>query len=110
MASDMPRGAVLGALTMAELIRLVRAEYAEMPGLALTLAQAQRLWSADAPACEGVFAALVDAKVLVRLPNGSFVRASAEAVGKTAASAWRPSGSLPFTSQAGVDRDAETRP
>ena len=29
----------------------VRAEYAEMPGLSLTLAQAQRLWTADPATC-----------------------------------------------------------
>ena len=42
-----------------ELTRRVRAEYSEMPGLCLTLSQAQRLWAVDRQTCEAVFRALI---------------------------------------------------
>ncbi len=45
-------------------LRLIRAEYLEVPGLRLTREQAQRLWSLDALTVEALFAALVDAKFL----------------------------------------------
>ncbi len=35
----------------AELVSLIRAEYIEMPGLSLTLAQAARLWNVDRRQC-----------------------------------------------------------
>jgi hypothetical protein len=53
----------------------VRSEYVEMPGLRLTSAQAQRLWNLDREQCEAVFAALIDAGIVKRMPDGSFVRA-----------------------------------
>ena len=37
------------------LLEQIQAEYAEMPGLSLTLPQAQRLWAADQATCEEVF-------------------------------------------------------
>ncbi len=58
-----------------DLAMRVRSEYMEMPGLKLTCAQAQRLWHMDREQCDAVFAVLVDAGILRRLPDGSFVRA-----------------------------------
>lgn len=58
-----------------DLAMRVRSEYIEMPGLRLTSAQAQRLWDLDREQCDAVFAALIDAGVLKRMPDGSFVRA-----------------------------------
>jgi hypothetical protein len=40
--------------TSAELLRRVRAEYLEMPGLRLTAPQAQRLFGLDAETWEGI--------------------------------------------------------
>jgi len=57
------------------LLELVQAEYAEMPGLSVTLPQAQRLWVADRAMCEEVFSRLVSAGVLRRTTAGRFVRA-----------------------------------
>lgn len=34
-----------------DLASLIRAEYLEMPGLSVTLAQAARLWHVDCPSC-----------------------------------------------------------
>lgn len=58
-----------------DLAMRVRSEYVEMPGLRLTSAQAQRLWNLDREQCEAVFAALIDAGIVKRMPDGSFVRA-----------------------------------
>ncbi len=58
-----------------QLVNRVRGEYLEMPGLTLTLAQAQRLWGMDATQCNGVLAALVDAGFLQRSPRG-YIRCS----------------------------------
>jgi hypothetical protein len=56
------------------LLRRVRGEYLEMPGLRLTTAQAQRLWTVDGTTCESVLNALVEAKFLARTRDGAFVR------------------------------------
>jgi len=60
---------------MRDLTRRVQAEYAEMPGLSVTLPQAQRLLAIDAPTCTAVFGALIKSGVLRRTPEGRFVRA-----------------------------------
>ena len=57
-----------------ELTTRVQAEYAEMPGLSLTLAQAQRLWAVDRQTCEKVFMALTARGFLRATTKGSFVR------------------------------------
>ena len=54
----------------------VRGEFKEMPGLALTLAQAGRLWSLDAATCAEVLAQLVSTGFLCQRPDGAFCRAS----------------------------------
>ena len=56
-----------------ELTRRIEAEYAEMPGLSLTLPQAQRLWSIDRVTCMGIFTALIDRKVICRTSKGCYV-------------------------------------
>jgi len=54
----------------------VRGEFREMPGLALTLAQAARLWSLDAATCSEVVSHLVETGYLYRRGDGAFCRAS----------------------------------
>jgi hypothetical protein len=56
------------------LLQQVRAEYLEMPGLSVTLPQAQRLWGADRPACQEVFSRLMSRGVLRETASGRFVR------------------------------------
>jgi hypothetical protein len=63
-----------------EVLRRVKGEYLEMPGLRLTIAQAQRLWGLDRAVCDALLAALVEAKFLLRTRDGAFVR-SDHAVG-----------------------------
>ena len=53
----------------------IEAEYVEMPGLILTLPQAQRLWTVDRHTCETVFDRLIARGVLRITVRGRFVRA-----------------------------------
>jgi hypothetical protein len=57
-------------------IERMRAEYLEMPGLRLTLAQAQRLWGVERSECKAILDALVDARFLCRKPDGVYARVS----------------------------------
>jgi hypothetical protein len=59
------------------LIATIQADYDEMPALALTAAQGQRLWHVDAMECTHALEALVRAGVLVQTPSGCYVRADA---------------------------------
>ena len=57
------------------LLEQIRAEYAEMPGLSVTLPQAQRLWAVDQATCEEIFSRLISRGVLKRTNKGRFIRA-----------------------------------
>ena len=57
-----------------EVVRRIRGEFLEMPGLRLTPEQACRLWRLDETACDAVLGALVDAHFLARTRDGAFVR------------------------------------
>jgi len=57
------------------IVRRIKAEYLEMPGLKLTEEQAERLWNLSRPMCEGFLEALVDSHFLLRTRDGAFVRA-----------------------------------
>jgi hypothetical protein len=53
-------------------------EYLEMPGLALTKPQAQRLWDLDGKTCEVLLEEMVSAKFLRKTPDEMYVRADLE--------------------------------
>ena len=55
--------------------RLLR-EYLDLPGLSLSLAQAARLISVDAPSCQLVLNDLVNAHCLAHSESGTYVRAA----------------------------------
>lgn len=55
------------------LVQRVRAEFLEMPGLCLTVKQAQRLWSLEPQTCEALFNALIESRFLRRTDRGLFV-------------------------------------
>lgn len=57
-----------------DLLARVRGEYLEMPGLRLTLRQAQRLWGLDSSTCRDVLADLVGTGFLVARADGTYVR------------------------------------
>jgi hypothetical protein len=46
------------------LLKRVRSEFIEMPGLRLRVDQAQRLWNMDRVSCEMLLSSLVEAKFL----------------------------------------------
>jgi hypothetical protein len=52
------------------LLERMRAEYLEMPGLQLTVAQARRLWALDGDTCAALLNALVEQRFLIRTPRG----------------------------------------
>jgi hypothetical protein len=60
-------------MTLPDLRLRVRGEYAEMPGLRLTVAQASRLWNIDRHAGESVLNALVAERFLFRTSDGAYM-------------------------------------
>jgi hypothetical protein len=58
----------------ADALRRAQADFLEMPGLKLTVAQAARLWSFDSALCTAVLSTLVERRFLVRTRNESFAR------------------------------------
>lgn len=52
------------------LLHRVRAEFQEVPGLRLTVAQAQRLWGLDRETCEAVLDRLTQTHVLSQGSDG----------------------------------------
>lgn len=65
-----PLSSVLPPLS-SELRNRIRAEFMEMPGMRLTLAQAKRLFGLDSATCDRVFQAMTAAGVL-QVSNGVF--------------------------------------
>jgi hypothetical protein len=64
-----------------QLLRRIKGEFTEMPGLLLTVAQAKRLWHLDEKTCVTALHALVEAHFLIERRNGSFTRAAEGPVG-----------------------------
>jgi hypothetical protein len=58
------------------LVVRIQSEYRDMPGLALTEAQAQRLWDLDEATCGLVLSTLTTRGFLKRTAAGRYVRAS----------------------------------
>ena len=58
-------------------LRRVRSEFVEMPGLRLTPAQATILWGLERDACRKVIDALIDSAFLRWTPSGAVTRADA---------------------------------
>jgi len=58
-----------------EWTRRIRAEFMEMPGLALTRRQFKRLWILDAPLCDAVLDALLESGFLRRGRDDTYCRA-----------------------------------
>jgi hypothetical protein len=58
-----------------EWLHRIQSEFFEMPGLRLTRAQAQRLWTLDAQFCGTLLDALVSARVLQKTTRDAYVLA-----------------------------------
>jgi hypothetical protein len=54
-----------------DVVRRVLAEFGEMPGLKLTVPQAQKLWGLDRPTCERLIDNLTESGLLVRTRGDS---------------------------------------
>jgi hypothetical protein len=63
-----------GVTVSEEIRRRICAEYTEMPGLLLTLAQARRMWCLDEETCNQVLESLTDEKFLYRRADGTYGR------------------------------------
>jgi hypothetical protein len=61
-------------------LQRIRGEYLEMPGLRLTVRQAQRLWGLDEETCVRSLERLVETRFLARAQGGSYVRLGEGAV------------------------------
>ena len=57
-----------------EVIKRVRSEYEEMPGMCLTLPQARRLLGLDQHTCADIMDVLIDRGFLRRTRDGRYVR------------------------------------
>jgi hypothetical protein len=57
-----------------ELLLRIEGEYREMPGLSLTMSQAERLWGLDRRTCRVALTKLIERRVLRRASNGTYVR------------------------------------
>ncbi len=65
--------------SVTEWLQFIQVEYLEMPGLALTRAQAQRLWGLDEPTCQDLLDTLVAARFLRQTPRQAYVLEGARA-------------------------------
>jgi hypothetical protein len=61
-------------LSIDDVLRRVKGEFLEMPGLRLTEPQARRLWGLDAASCGALLETLVEANFLFRTRDGAFMR------------------------------------
>jgi hypothetical protein len=59
-----------------DVLRRICGEFTEMPGLQLTVKQAQRLWGLDEPTCVQMLNMLVDARFLRRTGGDKYGRTS----------------------------------
>ncbi len=59
---------------MRRTLERLRAEFLEMPGLRLTVEQAQRLCGVEPSMCQAILDALVHAKFLKANPDGTYAR------------------------------------
>ncbi len=64
-----------GAGGITDWLTLIRAEYLEVPGLRLTLREAERFWGLDSHRCKSLLEALVAASFLTRSAEGKYMRA-----------------------------------
>jgi hypothetical protein len=56
------------------IVRRIRSEFLEMPGLQLTVRQASRLWGLERSVCESLIESLVACAFLRRTATGLIVR------------------------------------
>jgi hypothetical protein len=62
--------------TIHEWLRLIQAEYFEIPGLRLTRAQVRNLWKLEPHMCDALLDALVASEFLEKTPDDAYVLAA----------------------------------
>ncbi len=60
--------------TLSDWMRIIRAEYLEVPGLHLTKAQIRRLWGLDMETCDRLLDALIECRFLRRTKTDCYAR------------------------------------
>jgi hypothetical protein len=92
------------------LLQRIRSEFLEMPGLRLTLPQAQRLWGLDASTCEAALRQLLETKFLAmngirysRLSDGSGISFPPVRMAKANLRNEGSTGQSPYTSSSGPE-------
>jgi len=73
-SSAISRSNDVRANVIREALLRAESEYREMPGLCLTLPQAERLWALDRSTCEVVLTNLIERRILKQTVNGTYVR------------------------------------
>ena len=63
-----------------QILRRIRAEFLEMPGMRLTLSQAKRLWGLDEQTCTQALELLITERFLNRRTDGIYTRLTDGAV------------------------------
>ena len=66
---------MLTAEAVHDWVGVMRAEYLEMPGLALTKPQARRLWGLDCETCDLLLDEMVNERFLKKTAQNLYVRA-----------------------------------
>jgi hypothetical protein len=61
-------------LAIRELLLRIEGEYREMPGLSLTVSQAERLWGLDSTTCDFVLTTLIERRILRKTRTGAYLR------------------------------------
>ncbi len=61
--------------TITHWLRLIQAEYREIPGLKLTKPQAKRLWGLDDHVCDTLLDTLIASRFLAKTPADAYVLA-----------------------------------
>jgi hypothetical protein len=67
----------LGRDALDDLLAVIQTEFDEMPGLALTVEQARRLWTLEPCTCTAALHRLVEAGYLTLSDDGHYVRPTA---------------------------------
>lgn len=73
---NVPSGMSRGSITFEGLVRIIRSEFEEMPGMRLTRAQFQRLWALTEADCD---------RLLRHLLGSGFLTESGRGVGRPSA-------------------------
>ncbi len=69
-----PQEPVESTPALDDVLKRVRGEYHEMPGMCVTPMQAQRLWGLDSATCEVVLTTLLERGVVRRTSRGMYVK------------------------------------